>query len=47
MALYPSLFGYVELPEPDLTRPSNRPRPTEVRRPQPQPQPRPAGRDGA
>ena len=41
MNLYPSLFGYVELPEPDLTRPAPRPRPSDVRRPQP----RPAGRD--
>ena len=41
MNLYPSLFGYVELPEPDVTRPSPRPRPSEVRRPRP----RPAGRD--
>lgn len=34
MALYPSPFGYVALPEPDLTR---RPRPDEVRRPRPRP----------
>lgn len=43
MAFYPSLFGYVELPEPDFTRPTTRPRPAEVRRPQP----RPGGRDRA
>jgi len=24
MALYPSLFGYVDLPEPDLRRPTGR-----------------------
>lgn len=35
MALYPSPFGYVDLPEPEPTRPSPRPRPPEVRRPQP------------
>jgi hypothetical protein len=36
MALYPSLFGYVELPDPDVRRPQNRPADVRVlRRPRP------------
>lgn len=43
MAFYPSPFGYVALPEPGLSRPTPRPRPSDVRRPEP----RPSGRERA
>jgi hypothetical protein len=38
MALYPTLFGYVEVPDPDHRRPSERPADVRlVRRPRPFP----------